>query len=832
MKARITYPKSFGKFSTTVFIGLFFSVALVLVGCGGGGGGESVEQLPSEQNVTISGKVDDGTENSPIANAFCRFVDTNNKVHALVASNENGEYSIVVPPGLAGHVRCSPADLPFLAIYTLSSTEGFTAGGAISEENVNPATTIVTDIIQWENPADPQTRKRELLELLANYSDAELALMVEAASMQYRAMLEHRFNVNFGGDGGGGGGNGDGGGGEGDGDGSGGSGVGGDAGEGAATSPIAKARCEFVVGDTLKEAKPLYSSALSDFLQHGRCKRPDLKNIADWVNSSLESHTFEQIQAAFAKFFPKGIGKPYFDITDDEGKYYIHIPPNVPGFVRCTPPEYEKAVLATYIPALIEGELRLEEEITPATTYFSNNINLQTNADIEVAKETFLSGFPKINANIVQDVTNGTYYCRPYGDAPLDQNTGLVAFAATSMFNACYQNGLDCDYLAGLDSLSKEKDITKVLVPGLTTEPTAASAAALLISSVQVIEQIPEQRPVVIPQFPTSLRLSDILSQATIKVTVTDQPGGTILNGAYVELNINNNPNITCVSTCTGTTQGGLPLTFKLKIAENDPNAGNAIVIKVSQVKGFDIVHATTSVSASITTDIEIPLKLPLEVKIDGTGAVTSSPIGIKCSYDNTDANCTANFTKDSKVTLTASASSGYYFSSWSGGCSSNSNPCIVTMDKVQTVTAAFKRIIRIEPIDPRFRLNLIPVIANPHLELVALNDKLCSLSLPLGSLFLVTFDYSDSNGNGPTNIAEARLNIAYDFPYGVDGGFRDYTWNSSLSGNGATGTAKTFQCYRFGKNEYVDLSINIQDKLGAVSQPLTVRIKKPLGAN
>jgi hypothetical protein len=127
---------------------------------------------------------------------------------------------------------------------------------------------------------------------------------------------------------------------------------------------------------------------------------------------------------------------------------------------------------------------------------------------------------------------------------------------------------------------------------------------------------------------------------------------------------------------------------------------------------------------------------------------------------------------------------------------------------------------------------NTAPVISNADYRLLSLNDPICSLSLPNGSLFEVTFNYTDADGNGPTNINQARLDIVYDFPSGGDGSFNDYTWNSSLTGDGFKGSATTQQCYLFGSNKDVNVRMTIEDLLGATSNGLTIRIKKPKKSN
>jgi hypothetical protein len=125
---------------------------------------------------------------------------------------------------------------------------------------------------------------------------------------------------------------------------------------------------------------------------------------------------------------------------------------------------------------------------------------------------------------------------------------------------------------------------------------------------------------------------------------------------------------------------------------------------------------------------------------------------------------------------------------------------------------------------------NSPPTISNPTGALILLSDPICNLyGDPVGSSFQVNFDYSDPDGNGPTNISQAKMSVAWDFPDCCDGSFDNYTWNSSVSGDGYSGTVITKQCYRFGNNSYVDVTMTIEDLIGSKSNPLTVRIEKPL---
>ena len=70
-----------------------------------------------------------------------------------------------------------------------------------------------------------------------------------------------------------------------------------------------------------------------------------------------------------------------------------------------------------------------------------------------------------------------------------------------------------------------------------------------------------------------------------------------------------------------------------------------------------------------------------------GSGTVSSSPAGISCGKT-----CTASFTADATVTLTATASTGYAFDTWVGCTTSSGTTCAVTMSAAKTVTAVFNK--------------------------------------------------------------------------------------------------------------------------------------------
>jgi len=68
-----------------------------------------------------------------------------------------------------------------------------------------------------------------------------------------------------------------------------------------------------------------------------------------------------------------------------------------------------------------------------------------------------------------------------------------------------------------------------------------------------------------------------------------------------------------------------------------------------------------------------------------GSGTITSTPIGINCG-----STCYYDFTNNTSVKLTAAASSGSTFASWSGCSSTSGVYCYVTMTGVKSITATF----------------------------------------------------------------------------------------------------------------------------------------------
>ena len=93
------------------------------------------------------------------------------------------------------------------------------------------------------------------------------------------------------------------------------------------------------------------------------------------------------------------------------------------------------------------------------------------------------------------------------------------------------------------------------------------------------------------------------------------------------------------------------------------------------------ILFAILAVPAAFSA----PPQEPLTVTVQGDGTVTSDPAGIICPAD-----CTENYEKASRVTLTATADPNGSFLGWEGDCFGTQPTCELKMKAPTNVTAVF----------------------------------------------------------------------------------------------------------------------------------------------
>jgi hypothetical protein len=350
--------------------------AFGVLGCGDDDGKNT------ETFVTIQGQVDDGLASSPIARAACQFVRRNGQLLDASTADANGVFQLQVPPGSQGFIGCHPPAFPNLLLTAFVSTVGAVAGQILPAqgfEEVSPRTTVVAGIIVQTAPANPQSRKRELMQALAR-QDADLTALAGAAAVLFTAMFETQVtDVDF--STGEGSGDGDGGGGPGGGGDDG--GVAGGVGDGGEFSPLRDVFCEFtrdLQGD----------SALEDLFTNGTLDLQSLQPLTTAIGQNPD------LGAAFTRYFPNGAqplraGQPLWTRSDRrDGTYSLPVPSDTPGFVRCIP-KPELAITA-FIRGRRPGSTLGGQDVSPPSHLFAAVLLPRlAPQDVRAIQENFLT---------------------------------------------------------------------------------------------------------------------------------------------------------------------------------------------------------------------------------------------------------------------------------------------------------------------------------------------------------------------------------------------------------------------------------------------------------
>jgi len=145
---------------------------------------------------------------------------------------------------------------------------------------------------------------------------------------------------------------------------------------------------------------------------------------------------------------------------------------------------------------------------------------------------------------------------------------------------------------------------------------------------------------------------------------------------------VTSNPSgISCGSTCSASFSNSTSLTLTA-----NPNSGNTFTGWSGDCYGTSIctVNMTSARNVTATFTAAVATTYDLSVRKTGNGTVTDSSGVIKCG-----STCLASFTKGSSAILTATPSSGYTFSGWSGDCY-GTGTCTLTMNAARNVTATF----------------------------------------------------------------------------------------------------------------------------------------------
>lgn len=109
------------------------------------------------------------------------------------------------------------------------------------------------------------------------------------------------------------------------------------------------------------------------------------------------------------------------------------------------------------------------------------------------------------------------------------------------------------------------------------------------------------------------------------------------------------------------------------------PNGSYNFTVQVTDTfGGSDTANGSFTIARAVTHTLSV------SKAGSGTGTVTSSPAGINCGSD-----CSEAYAAGTSVTLSQSAAAGSTFAGWSGACSGTGS-CVVSMTQARSVTATF----------------------------------------------------------------------------------------------------------------------------------------------
>jgi uncharacterized repeat protein (TIGR02543 family) len=154
-----------------------------------------------------------------------------------------------------------------------------------------------------------------------------------------------------------------------------------------------------------------------------------------------------------------------------------------------------------------------------------------------------------------------------------------------------------------------------------------------------------------------------VQKQGTGSGTVTSTPSG-----------------ISCGSDCSALFSPGTPVVLTAL-----PASGSTFAGWTGACAGTGVCNVTMNSAKSVTATFAAnTYALTVSRAGNGSGSVSSNPVGIACGAD-----CVESYSHGTAVTLTATPSLGSTFAGWSGACT-GTGTCNVAMDGAKSVTATF----------------------------------------------------------------------------------------------------------------------------------------------
>lgn len=252
----------------------------------------------------------------------------------------------------------------------------------------------------------------------------------------------------------------------------------------------------------------------------------------------------------------------------------------------------------------------------------------------------------------------------------------------------------------------------------------------------------------------------------TLTVTKVGNGSGTVISSPA---------GINCGSTCSASFTQNASVTLT---ANPDVNSSFSSWSGCDSVSGNQCtvtMSSNRSVTATFSLVSQPASNLTVSVAGFGEGLVTSNPPGISCTAALGTAlgACSANFPKDSLVTLSATAYSGSSFDGWTGAGCSGTADCSVTMDANKSVMASFSVIQ-----SPDLSLESLGLPRDPSLLANIINVDHSGV---IGETIEITLNIKNEGGAIPScTSGGTQLNIdafVYLIDYRV--GSNEFAWNS-----------------------------------------------------
>ncbi len=208
---------------------------------------------------------------------------------------------------------------------------------------------------------------------------------------------------------------------------------------------------------------------------------------------------------------------------------------------------------------------------------------------------------------------------------------------------------------------------------------------------------------------------------------------------------------------CPGSCSTSFPTASQVTLSPS-PSPGSTFSGWTGDSDCFDGVVTINGDRTCTATFTATATAYPLSIATSGSGTVSSIDGGINCG-----ATCTHTYVSDTPVTLTASAASGWSFSSWSGNCSGG--PSIqVTMTSSRNCTATF---VQTAGTTPETTTGMAP---NPGATSATLNGTVNPHGLATTAFFeygpdpflgYATPGVGFGNGNSPLSFSQPVTGLA-----------------------------------------------------------------------